>query len=196
MRRLQESLDRFNEGEQSGRADLIEHAQAVLLRLAHRMLKGYPGLREYGVDSEEIRQEASVRLMCALQNVRPHTVEAFLFFAAAEIRTVLIDEARHRIGRHAPGKRAHSRQPADSPPVEPADIEQDPVEFARWTEFHEAVARLPEDEQQVFSLHFYFQLTHEQSAVLLSISLKTVKRRWKSASTLVKAALDGKSPMA
>ena len=50
-----------------------------------------------------------------------------------------------------------------------------------WTEFHEQVEMLPEEEQEVFNLLWYEQLTHEQAAEVLGVTTRTVRRRWQDA---------------
>jgi RNA polymerase sigma-70 factor (ECF subfamily) len=50
-----------------------------------------------------------------------------------------------------------------------------------WTEFHEQVDALPEEEREVFNLVWYQQLTHEQAAGVLGVTTRTVRRRWQDA---------------
>ena len=50
-----------------------------------------------------------------------------------------------------------------------------------WTEFHEQVRALPEEEQEVFNLVWYEQLTQEQAAEVLGVTTRTVRRRWQDA---------------
>ena len=50
-----------------------------------------------------------------------------------------------------------------------------------WTEFHEQIEALPEEEREVFNLVWYQQLTHEQAAEVLGVTTRTVRRRWQDA---------------
>ena len=40
---------------------------------------------------------------------------------------------------------------------------------------------MPEEEQEVFNLLWYEQLTHEQAAEVLGVTTRTVRRRWQDA---------------
>jgi len=50
-----------------------------------------------------------------------------------------------------------------------------------WSEFHEHVEKLPDDEREVMDLLWYQGLTQEEAAAVLKVSDRTVKRRWQSA---------------
>jgi RNA polymerase sigma-70 factor (ECF subfamily) len=50
-----------------------------------------------------------------------------------------------------------------------------------WTEFHEHIGMLPDEEQEVFNLLWYEQLTHEQAAEVLGVTTRTIRRRWQDA---------------
>jgi RNA polymerase sigma-70 factor (ECF subfamily) len=61
----------------------------------------------------------------------------------------------------------------------------------RWTEFHEAVARLPDDLRAVFDLLWYQGLAQAEAAALLGVAVPTVKLRWMKARLQVQQALGG-----
>ena len=61
----------------------------------------------------------------------------------------------------------------------------------RWTEFHEAVARLPDDLRSVFDLLWYQEMSQAEAAALLGVSVPSVKLRWMKARLRVQQALDG-----
>jgi RNA polymerase sigma-70 factor (ECF subfamily) len=61
----------------------------------------------------------------------------------------------------------------------------------RWTEFHEAAARLPDDLRAVFDLLWYQELSQAKAAALLGVSVRTVKLRWMKARLHVQQALGG-----
>ena len=61
----------------------------------------------------------------------------------------------------------------------------------RWTEFHEAAARLPDDLRAVFDLLWYQELSQAEAAALLGIAVRTVKLRWMKARLRVQQALGG-----
>jgi RNA polymerase sigma-70 factor (ECF subfamily) len=61
----------------------------------------------------------------------------------------------------------------------------------RWTEFHEAVSRLPDDLRAVFDLLWYQEMPQAEAAELLGIAVPTVKFRWMKARLRVQQALGG-----
>ena len=61
----------------------------------------------------------------------------------------------------------------------------------RWTEFHEAAARLPDDLRAVFDLLWYHGLTQAEAAALLGVAVPTVKLRWMKARLGVQQTLGG-----
>ena len=61
----------------------------------------------------------------------------------------------------------------------------------RWTEFHEAVARLPDDLRVVFDLLWYQEMSQAEAAALLGVAVPTVKLRWMKARLQVQQALGG-----
>ena len=61
----------------------------------------------------------------------------------------------------------------------------------RWTEFHEAVARLPDDLRAVFDLLWYQGMAQAEAAALLGLAVPTVKLRWMKARLWVQQALGG-----
>ena len=82
--------------------------------------------------------------------------------------------------------------PSDTgPPYEPSSDTLDGEKLRRWTEFHEAVARLPADLRAVFDLLWYQEMSQAEAAELLSIAVPTVKLRWMKARLWVQRALGG-----
>jgi len=72
------------------------------------------------------------------------------------------------------GRPSHLRAAQAEGGDEPADLEA-------WADFHEAVAQLPEDEREIVDSLWYKGLTHAEAAELLTVSTKTIQRRWVSA---------------
>ena len=61
----------------------------------------------------------------------------------------------------------------------------------RWTEFHEAAARLPDELRAVFDLLWYQEMSQAEAAALLGVAVPTVKLRWMKARLQVQQALGG-----
>jgi RNA polymerase sigma-70 factor (ECF subfamily) len=58
---------------------------------------------------------------------------------------------------------------------------REPVSLEDWTAFHEAVGELPDDEREVFQLTWYQGLTQLETAKLMEVDERTVRRYWLSA---------------
>jgi DNA-directed RNA polymerase specialized sigma24 family protein len=82
--------------------------------------------------------------------------------------------------------------PSDAGPwYEPSNSTLDGAKMQRWTEFHEAVARLPDDLRAVFNPLWYQDMSQAEAAALLGIAVPTVKLRWMKGRLQVQQALGG-----
>ncbi len=59
-----------------------------------------------------------------------------------------------------------------------ADASQDPSVLAQWSEFHQKVRELPDEEREVVDLYWYQGLTQTETARILGVHEKAVSRRW------------------
>jgi RNA polymerase sigma-70 factor (ECF subfamily) len=111
--------------------------------------------------------------------------------AATLIRRTLLDLARHHFGPEGAAAKHETGMPRTDgwQPVDGAASDEQPESLAQWTAFHEAVEKLPSDEQQVFSLIWYHGMTQTEVAQLLTVNERTVRRRWTSARWLLHEAL-------
>lgn len=176
---------------------LIAHARQRLLALTSYMLRRYDGVRRWE-HTDDVLQSALIRLWKALTDgAVPNTSAHYWNLAQAQIRRELIDLSRRYDGKRGIGANHHSDgagRAADDPggPLHNlADPCAEPETLEAWAHFHEAVGRLPEDEQQVFGLIWYTGLSQTEVAEELDISLKTVGRRWCSARLRLARALRG-----
>lgn len=196
---MQRCLDRLHGGDEAARRELINSACERLTQITRTMLRDYARLRRWE-QTDDVVQNALVRLLRALETVTPATLRDFYKLATLQIRRELIDLVRHHFGPQGPGaKHATNRIMKDAaestPPLyEAADPADEPSRLAAWAEFHEQVGRLPEDERDVFDLVWYQGLNHTEAAELLGVSVKTVKRRWQAACLRLHDALDGELP--
>jgi RNA polymerase sigma-70 factor (ECF subfamily) len=163
------------------------------------MLKGYPRLKRWE-QTDDIMQNAAVRLYRALEQVRPATAADFFRLAALNIRRELLDLAKHYYGPRGRGRKhatvgrkpdAENEAPAAQ---EPPDAGGEPERLAAWTEFHRQIERLPEEERETFDLLWYQGLSQVEAAALLNVSDRTIKRRWQSARLKLHEALHGELP--
>jgi RNA polymerase sigma-70 factor (ECF subfamily) len=196
---IQGWLDRLQAGDESARKELLNCACERLTRLTRKMLKSYPRLKRWE-QTDDVMQNAVVRLYRALGDVRPASAADFFRLAALNIRRELLDLAKHYYRPQGPGTKHASiaeRQPdeGDAPAAyEPADADGGPDRLAAWTEFHRQIEQLPDEEREIFDLLWYQGLSQGEAASLLNVSERTVKRRWQSARLTIYEALHGELP--
>jgi RNA polymerase sigma factor (TIGR02999 family) len=192
---LQFWIEALQAGNLSAREQLFTRAYERLRKLAGKMLHDFQRVRRWE-ETDDICNEASIKLWKALQEISPRSVREFLGLAAVQIRRVLIDLARHYDGPQGPGRRHHTPDPGKGSTLEPLDKSEDQQQLARWTALHEAVEQLPAEEREVFGLHWYQGLTHLEAAEILEVSVDTIKRRWQAARWKLYEALGGDVPAA
>jgi RNA polymerase sigma-70 factor (ECF subfamily) len=195
---IQLRLDRLRAGDASARDELLEIACGRLRRLAHRMLRASPAVRRWE-ETDDILQNAALRLCRALQDVRPDTVRSFLNLAALQIRRELIDLARHYEGPEGPGRHHLSRAPTEAPGAAPGPLDtptdsDDPARLASWTEFHDTVEALPEAERELFHLLWYQGLTQREAAAVLGVTERVARHRWRAAQLRLHQLLGDRLP--
>ena len=166
---LQILLDRWGVGD-IATAVVFERADARFRLIARRMLREYPAVRAKE-ETGDVWHGAFFRMARALAEVRPTTVRALTGLAAEQIRRELLDLARK-----------HRRRPVitglDLSFVDGARFDHD---LDRWAALHEAAGNLPERVKQVFDLHYYGGLTHEEIARTIGTCDRTVRTRWRQA---------------
>jgi RNA polymerase sigma-70 factor (ECF subfamily) len=193
---LQGCLDRMRAGDRTAQDELFRRACGRLEGLTRKMLKGFPGVHRW-VQTDDVLQNALVRLLRALQEVQPATVREFFGLSAEQIRRELLDLARHYYGPQGQGAN-HATQSGHADPAHPhyekADNSHEPCALAVWCEFHRQVSELPDDEREVVNLLFYQELTQAQAAALLNVTVRTVQRRWQSALLKLHRFLKGQWP--
>jgi RNA polymerase sigma-70 factor (ECF subfamily) len=192
---IQLRLDRLRAGDVSARDELLRIACDRLGRLARKMLRGYPGVGRWE-QTDDVLQNAAIRLYRALEEIQPASVRSFINLAAVQLRRELIDLARHYDGPEGPGRHHASRDGSAVPagPADAADDTSDPARLAAWTEFHEQVAALPDAEREVFDLLWYQGLSQAEAAALLGVTERVVKYRWRLARLRLHERLGGRLP--
>lgn len=195
---MSECLQRLGRGDLSARDRIIELCSDRLRALAHRMLGRFPGVRRWE-DTDDVFQNAAMRLHRALGDTNLDAPRSIMALAATQLQRELVDLARRYSGpfSHAAnhGTNVMPRTAGEDGPDHHVDHRPaDDTNLDRWTLFHEAIARLPDDEREVFHLVWYLGADQKTIAALLNCSERTVKYRWKSAREAVRAALDGQPP--
>lgn len=196
---LQVWIDRLHAGDPAARGELLAHACGHLQRLTRSMLRGYERVKRWE-QTDDVLQNALMRLWSALDQVKPSSAREFYGLAALQIRRELMDLARQYFGPQGLGANQVSNVEGDSPAppgaaqADRADTTQEPSGLAVWSEFHRLVDTLPGPEREVFDLLWYQELTQTEAARLLEISEATLKRRWLSARRRLHQALKGELP--
>jgi RNA polymerase sigma factor (sigma-70 family) len=194
---LQRWLDLLRSGDDRGRRELISHACERLRKLTRHMLKGFPQVKRWE-QTDDVLQNALMRLYRALADVTPESLRHFYYLAALQIRRELLDLAKHHFGPEGQGTKHHTSEAKADDAHDPLEVQVDEAEepstLEGWTEFHAQVERLPEAEQELFNLVWYEGLSQNEAAQVLHLSLRTVKRRWQTARLLLYQALHGNRP--
>jgi RNA polymerase sigma factor (sigma-70 family) len=187
---LQGLLDRLRQGDHEARQRLLERACERLRRLAGRMLHGsFPELaRRHEVDS--VVHETWVRLLQALDKTEPPTVADFFRLAAHKFRQVLLDMAQNERRRAQREVLGLSGVNGEGPAPSAAGTTYDPARLALWTEFHEKVATLNEQERAVFEMHYYLGLPQAEIARVLELHPRKVSYLWIAATERLGEGLD------
>jgi RNA polymerase sigma-70 factor (ECF subfamily) len=195
---LRDFLDRIQAGDASAREELLRRACGRLERLARKMLDRFPHVRRWA-DTGDVLQNSLMRLLRALQEIRPAATRDFFNLAAVQMRRELLDLARHFHGPQGPGAN-HASLPPTPQAGDPCDAFAQAtdtvgtVDLERWSAFHEAVERLPAEEREVVSLAFYHGRTQAEIGELFEIDERTVRRRWRSACLKLHEAMKGDLP--
>lgn len=193
-------LRRLEAGETAARDELLNCACSRLTHLTRKMLKGFPGVRRWE-ETDDVFQNAALRLWTALGAVQPKSPAHFFRLAALHIRRELIDLARHYQGPQGQGAHhASNQEPANGshstpPAYEAGDSTLEPSRVAMWAEFHRQVEALPDEDAETFDLVWYQGLSQSEAATLLGVSERTFRRRWQAARLKVMQALNGELPV-
>jgi RNA polymerase sigma factor (sigma-70 family) len=198
---LQRQLERAVTGDAEARQRLLELTRDRLMRHARHFLHGRYARLEPFAQTDDVVQQLYVKILRNQDRFwvkgggKPiRTLAEFFDHTSAWMRDVLCDLLRSAYGRD------DSRPavlPLDHGPSDTAlrhalwSSTLEPEKLRRWTEFHEAAARLPDDLREVFDLLWYQELPQTEAAALLGIAVRTVKLRWMKARLQVQQALGG-----
>ena len=125
-----------------------------------------------------------MRILRALESVRPDSTRAFLGLAAEQMRRELVDLGRHYYGPHGDGAnqvRVDASPVEGHPRFEPPDQADRDDDLELWCHFHQEVEKLPILEREVVGLMYYHGWTQVQVAEQFGVNVRTVRRWWESA---------------
>jgi RNA polymerase sigma factor (sigma-70 family) len=178
-------LAKLRDGDPGSVQTLIEVSMRRMQVLAKRISQNLPGVKRWE-QTDDLVQNSMIRLWKALEKNRPATPLDYYRLASTIIRRELIDLSRHYYGPEGLGANlARTANAVDSQFVSPVDLKteqtNEPSKLASWTEFHNYIESLDDEQRSLFDLLWYQGLTLTQAAELLGSSERTVRRRWKLA---------------
>lgn len=172
----------------------ISEVLDFLRNVSHSLLAGFPDVQRWD-QTDDILQQAALRLHRALQETTPESRRHLENLAALQVRRTLIDLGRAystRVGmnqqRWTPPHRGRDVGVLSEVPTSP---EHDPQKIIEWVELHEQIEQLPANEQEVFQLIWYRGLSKEDVATLLNVDVRTIQRRWRAARETLASRCDG-----
>jgi len=180
---ITELLDAWRNGNQEARDHLIDAVYGELRRLAHHHLRRErPG---HTLQTTALVHDAYLQLV-EQRNVQWQSRAHFFGIAAHLIRRILVEYARRR----AAGKRGgHDavRVPLDPELVvaQPRDVAVVAIDDAL-----NALSSIDPQQGRIVELRFFGGLTVEETADVLEISPRTVKREWRMAKAWLQRELE------
>jgi RNA polymerase sigma factor (sigma-70 family) len=194
---LTDCLGGLASGDKQARARILEICDARLRQLSRRLLGRFAKVRRWD-DTDDVAQNAAIRLYRALESTKPSSPKGLMSLMATQIQRELIDLARKHSGPMAYGANhgtnayllgdRHILLVDETPDQSAADDNEIPLE--RWESFHAAVNALPEDQREVFRLAWYLGLDQAAIARTTGQSLRTVARRWQEARAAVATTVE------
>jgi RNA polymerase sigma-70 factor (ECF subfamily) len=184
---VSQCLGRLRSGDHTAREELLARTCDRLVAVTRKIKRDFAQVGRWE-QTEDVFQNASLRLCRAMAHVEIKDSRHFFRLAAAQIRRELLDLVRHWHGPEGPG-RHHMTQLASPRGEESNGISlldqkaesSDAQDLLEWCEFHQQVERLPEECREVFDLLYYHGLSQEEAATALGVSSRTIKRRWRDA---------------
>jgi len=195
---IRRTLARLSAGDAAAREDLIAWASERMREIAHRMLRTFPSVRRWE-ETDDVVQNAALRLDRALRETIPSEPRGLVGLAATQVRRELLDLAKKHRGPESYGANHETNYQRKDGELrakveDAADLGEPEEQLERWTRLHASADRLPEDEREVFQMCWYLGLKQEEIAGLLGCSIRTVKRRWEAAKTMLKSEMPGVRP--
>ena len=182
---LDQKVSQLSNGDDSARDELIQLSFDRLRSLTRKMIKSYPAVRRWQ-ETDDVFQQAALRLWQSLSEVKPANSRHFFNLAALQVRRELIDLARSynspsgiNQNRESVAGLDENQRPIQSPDASTETHEGSSL--ATWTEFHQSVDQLDEDEREVFELIWYQGLSQTNVAQLLDTPQRSISRRWQKA---------------
>ncbi|HTD17436.1 MAG TPA: ECF-type sigma factor [Chthoniobacterales bacterium] len=177
-------LQRWRDGDVSALESLTERIYGQLRKLADNALS-----KDWGTKSlqpTELVHEAYLRLMGA-QHVDWKSRAHFMGVASRQMRQILVDRARRRAAEKRGGGAA--KISIESGAVDVGDQRGDFVDLVGLDLALTELARKDDELGRLVELRFFSGLTVEETAEVLGVSARTVKRDWRLAKAWLRRRL-------
>ena len=197
---LARCLDDLRAGDDAAREKILEICDGRLRELAHRLLGKFARVRRWD-NTDDVAQNAALRLYRALSQTVPDTPRGLMGLMASQIHRELLDLARKHAGPMSYAAN-HGTNVHDGPAVgfyvdeapDPGDYDDnEEIPLERWEAFHGAIESLPAELREVFQLVWYLALDRTTAAATLGVSPRTLDRRWQEARAAVRQTLGSES---
>lgn len=147
-------------------------------------------------ETDDVVQDVLLRLSRSIAEVKPANSQQFFGLAATQLRRSLLDLVRRHFGSEGHERHA-AKHHTDGPTTrdeggtvaKQPDRLGEPKRVEQWRDFYEALDRLPEKHREMFDLLFIQELTRAQTAKVLNVHERTVRRRWLNAQLALGALL-------
>ena len=164
----------------------VRRLQMLCANLLYRKYRRLT-LPPLNLQPDEMLDAVVERLLKAMRSVRPQTVRQFFALVNQHMRWELNDVARRLDEQQNAVEVCEEMVPA---PQASSDSELTPDA----QRILKAIDELPEDEREVFGLIHIQELTQNEAAEVLGVSVRTVQRRLNSSLLLLAKELDDLRP--
>ena len=172
----------WSEGNHEARDQVIDVLYNELRRLAHHQLRRErPG---HTLQTTAVVHDAYLQLVDQ-RSVRWQNRAHFFGIAAHLIRRILVEYARRRSAGKRGGGTVRVTVDAELAPSQPRDVAVVAIDDAL-----NALAAIDPQQSRVVELRFFAGLTVEETADVLGISPRTVKREWRMARAWLERELE------
>ncbi|MDX1963262.1 MAG: sigma-70 family RNA polymerase sigma factor [Pirellulales bacterium] len=154
--------------------------------MAQRLLWQFPALQAHA-EADDIAQQATLRLLHALEEIMPRTVAEYCGLVILQIRRELLDQMRHYFGQEGAGRRevraiaVGAETDGQNTIYNQLGTRDAELQDGFWQDVHATIDNLPTAERQAFELIWYQELTQAAAAEVMRVSERQLKRYWQSA---------------
>jgi len=194
--RISDLVAKVNLGDAEAKNEILSCTADRLLSLTRNMKKGYGSVSRWE-QTEDVFQNAMIRLNRALESLELNDLRHFLRLAALQIRRELVDLSRHHKSKnrlHQTRSENGEQSQNDSINHQAVETTGDPNKLEDWEAFHKAIETLDEKEREVVELLWYHGFNQTSAAGVMDLSIKQVRTLWRKARLNLFEQLGGSFP--